>query len=360
MIKRLWLVAPFVVLGLACSKKSGDASTAPSASASSATPVASAPSRGPSIDVTLTCVASAQASSEQKSHPAVHAFDGDQQTAWNDSAPDGTGQWVEARLRPGTFVDHVEVGGGWSAKTGDGQDLWTLNSSYKTMHVTWDGGSADVQFDRKADRGAKKKVPIGAVTGFVRLTATAVDRGKSADLCLDDAIVVGSCASDCDGAAAACADTMFVQLAVPLASTAETYDYPLTRMMLKGHPDLVGARVVEATQNGKRVMGAVVKNRCQADALVRLAHTWDIIQPTAICEKLTVRREVWPIDAAMGTQPRASSADRPKPPPGVLADEECKKTGGASCGAGMACIMRPPGEWGPNGDHMFSCVKANP
>jgi hypothetical protein len=353
MIKRLGLVAPLVILAAACSKKSSDAVVpAPSASAAASAKPAPAPA-----DVTLTCVASAQASSEQKSHPAAHAFDGDSRTAWNDQAPDGTGQWVEARLRPGTFVDHVEVGGGWSATTGDGQDLWKLNSSYKTMHVTWDGGGADVQFDRAADRGAKKKVAIGAVTAFIRFTATAVDRGKFADLCLDDAIVIGNCASDCDSAANACADTLFVQLATLNSSTSETYNFPLTRKMLQGNADLVGARIVEATRGGQRVMGAVAKNRCQADAIMRLAHAWEIIQPTTLCEKLTVRREVWPIDAAMGAQPRVSSAERPKPPIGNKGDDECKKTGGESCGAGMMCAMRAVGDWGPNGEHMWMCVK---
>jgi hypothetical protein len=207
----------------------------------------------------------------------------------------------------------------------------------------------------------KKPVPIGAVTSFVRFTATAVDKGKSADLCLDDVIVVGSCASDCESAANACADSMFVQLATLPPTTAATYDFPLTRKMLSGHADLVGARVVETTQSGKRVMGAVAKNKCQADAILRLAHAWEVIQPTATCEKLTVGREVWTIDAAMAAQPRVSSAERPKPPaPGAKGDEECKKSGGASCGPGMTCYMRNVGEWGPNGEHMWGCAKATP
>jgi len=324
MLRPISIVAPILLVALACNKKSGDSTgPSPSVSAAAASSSASAkPTQGPPIDVTLTCVASAHASSEQKSHPASHAFDEDTQTAWNDSAPDGTGQWVEAKLRPGTFVDHVEVGAGWSTKTADGQDLWPLNSSFKTMHVTWDGGSADVQFNRATDRGVKKEVKIGAVTSFVRFTATAVDKGKSADLCLDDAIVVGNCAADCESAANACADTMFVQLATVPSTTAETFDFPITHKMLQGHPDLVGARVVEATRNGQRVMGAVAKNKCQADAILRLAKAWDVIQSTAVCEKLTLRREVWPVDAAMGAQPRVSSAERPKPP------------GGPSCPAG--------------------------
>lgn len=360
MLTRLSLVAPVLFVALACSKKSGDTSPAPSASASASAAAASAkPPQGPPIDVTLTCVVSANASSEQKSHPALHAFDEDTQTAWNDQAPDGTGQWVEAKLRPGTFVDHVEVGGGWSAKTGDGQDLWPLNASFKTMKVTWDGGSAEVEFNRATDRGVKKAVKIGAVTTFVRFTATAVDKGKSADLCLDDAIVVGNCASDCESAANACADTTFVQLATVPATTAATYEFPLTRKMLQGHPDLVGVRVVEATKGDKRVMGAVAKNKCQADAIVRLAHAWEVVQPTALCEKLTVKRDVWTIDAAMGAQPRVSSAERPKAG-GAAADAQCQKTGGESCGPGMHCYMRGVSDWGPNGEHMWFCGKAMP
>jgi hypothetical protein len=319
-----------------------------------------AATHGPPIDVTLTCFASAQASSEQKDHPPAHAFDENPKTAWNDQAPDGAGQWVEARLRPGTWVDHVEVGGGWSYTTADGTDLWPLNSTFKTMHVVWDGGSADVQFDRASDRGAKKNVPIGAVTSTIRFSATTVDRGKYADLCLDDVIVVGSCASTCDATASACADGLFVQLATPQSSTPDTYDYPITRKMLKGHPDFVGVRVVEATRNGQRVMGAIVKNQCQADAIVRLATGWHVIKPSSSCDKVEVRHEVWTVDAAMGADtreppPPAPAAGRPPCPAGwfrsgacdyVPLDQPCECfkpcDEDSDCPAGQKCLEGPP------------------
>jgi hypothetical protein len=42
-------------------------------------------------------------------------------------------------------------------------------------------------------------------------------------------------------------------------------------------------------------------------------------------------------------------------------DAECAKSGaGASCGPGMVCIANDPDHWGPNHDHLFSCVKSSP
>ena len=146
----------------------------------------------PSRDLSA-CIVRARASSEQPRHPAMHAFDQRPSTAWNEAAPgDGTGEWVEVVLEPGTRVDYVEVGGGWSAMSeGGALDLWAHNNSFRVMKVSFDGGAREVTFDRKTDRGVKKRVELGVATTSVRFTAIAVDRGRFDDLCLDDAVLYG-------------------------------------------------------------------------------------------------------------------------------------------------------------------------
>jgi serine/threonine protein kinase len=150
----------------------------------------------PVREITRLCVQSFNASSEQEAHPARHAFDGVPATAWSEDVPgDGAGQWLEAKLRPHTWVSRLEVSGGWSAKTSAGADLWAINATFRAMRVSWDGGEAIVRFDRKTDRGKKKRVEINAATSSVRLTALEVDRGNFRDLCLDEVVIFGRCGS---------------------------------------------------------------------------------------------------------------------------------------------------------------------
>ena len=163
---------------------------APSASPVPAPSSAPAPVR----DVTRLCVKAVSASSEQEAHPARHAFDGVPTTAWSEAVPgDGAGQWLEAQLKDDTWVSEVEVSGGWSTTTSGGADLWAINATFRAMRVSWDGGEAVVRFDRKTDRGKRKRVPVGATTRSVRITALEVDRGRFRDLCLDEIVILGRC-----------------------------------------------------------------------------------------------------------------------------------------------------------------------
>ncbi|MEZ4220499.1 MAG: protein kinase [Polyangiaceae bacterium] len=165
-----------------------------SASASSSEPSTAAPA--PVRDVTRTCTSEFRASSEKPTHPVAHAFDGIPATAWTEAAAgDGAGQWIEAELQPGTFVEAVEVRGGWAMTTASGLDLWRHNSTFRRMRVSWDGGEAEVAFDHERDRGKSKRVQVGAMTRSVRITALEVDRGRFLDLCLDEVKLIGHCAS---------------------------------------------------------------------------------------------------------------------------------------------------------------------
>jgi serine/threonine protein kinase len=150
--------------------------------------------QAPIADVTRLCRTGARASSEAPEHPAAHAFDGVPSTAWTEGAEGpGAGEWVEAELRPGTFVSRVEVSGGWAMKTGAGVDLWSHNSTFRRMRVSWDGGEKEITFDRQTDRGKRKRVEIGATTQRIRITALEVDRGRFSDLCLDEVAIFGRC-----------------------------------------------------------------------------------------------------------------------------------------------------------------------
>jgi hypothetical protein len=84
-----------------------------------------------------------------------------------------------------------------------------------------------------------------------------------------------------------------VQLAIPLPTTPDTYDYPLTQKLLIGRREFSGTRVVETVKNGKRVMGAIVKNRCYADKLTKLADDAMHSNPQTSCERIDVSRVVF-------------------------------------------------------------------
>jgi hypothetical protein len=164
-----------------------------SAPAPLATPSASA--LAPIADITRLCRSVVRASSERAAHPALHAFDGIPATAWTEADDgNGTGQWVEAELVPGTWVSSVEVSGGWSAKTASGVDLWEHNTTFRRMRVSWDGGEQELTFERARDRGKRRRVVVEAPTRSIRITALEVDRGRFHDLCLDEVVIHGRCA----------------------------------------------------------------------------------------------------------------------------------------------------------------------
>ncbi|MEI7894792.1 MAG: hypothetical protein WCI05_16970 [Myxococcales bacterium] len=309
------LAVTVAILGMlgACKKKIEDddlavrrTDNAPSAVATSnvPTPAASVPVAAAErevTDITLEAVVSARASSFHQDadpfnppHPPIHAFDQNPNTAWNHESPtDGTGEWLEARLKPNTFVGYVEVSGGWAAMSGR-VDLWSSNSSFRVMRVNWDGGSALVKFDRKADRGNKKRVDINKVTTTLRFTAVEVDTGKWKDLCVDDINIYGEAGESlCPRTLEpSCPSGLFVQMAMPLAMTPATYDYPLAQLMLRGKKDFSGIKLIETRRNGKRVMGALVPNRCIALKLVEITNENWHANAQSMCEAVVPTRVV--------------------------------------------------------------------
>jgi hypothetical protein len=102
-------------------------------------------------------------------------------------------------------------------------------------------------------------------------------------------------ADECRNAPRTCPMDMFVQLATPQPSTPADYDYPLTQKMLLGRKEFSGTRVVEATRNGRRILGAIVKNRCYADRLVEIADDAMHTHPAAMCERIDVLRVIYTV-----------------------------------------------------------------
>ncbi len=224
-------------------------------------------------EITKSAVADVKASSEQACHGARYAFDGWPTTSWTEDSPgDGTGEWVEATFVPGTFVEYVDVSGGWFTKRSNRLfDAWDKNNVFQTMKVTWDGGEETVEFNRFTDKGRRKRVKIGKAVKSLKLTAVAVNKGTYNDLCLDDIWIFGSIsgapapeASACaDAPPAACPDGLFMAMgsaALP-SKTKEVVE------KLGSDSTLYG---VEIANDKKLGVGLLARNRCQADKITSI------------------------------------------------------------------------------------------
>jgi hypothetical protein len=251
---------------------SAASSAAPSASAAASATAPSAPkvASKPAVvrDITARAVVDVSASSAQGCHQPGAAFDSWPTTSWTeDNAGDGTGEWIEARVAEGTWVEHLEIGGGWFGKaSSDVVDLWEHNNSFRKMKVTWDGGEATLEFNRLADRGRRKRVPIGKAISSFRITAEAVDKGRFNDLCVDDVYVFGGMATPApsspdeaclDASPAECADGLFMKypgVALPRVAR-ETVD------KLAADRALFGVQMLSDRKAGP---GILVRNACQA------------------------------------------------------------------------------------------------
>jgi len=313
-ISKIWVFGFVGAIALsACRKSEETVQPEPAASLSAAVINSAPPPPKISRNINASCIVGARASSAHPRHPAIHAFDEKPSTAWNEDADgDGTGEWVEVLLKPGTVVHYVEASGGWSAMSNPGNvDLWEHNNSFRIMKVSWDSGQKEISFLRGSDRGTKKRVDIDTETKAIRFSAVEVDRGRFNDLCLDDVLIYGDCPAGETPVATvelaagtkcppirdqACDSDLFVQLATPLPTTPLSYDYPLTQKLLRGNPEFRGTRVVETTRNGRRVMGAIVRNRCVADELIRVADEAMKSNPQASCEPIRVDRTVFVVD----------------------------------------------------------------
>ena len=179
------------------SSSSAAASAAPKASASAAASAATtaAPPKpeafGP--DVTKEVVEAVNASNGFDSNQPGFAVDGKPATSWS-SPPEGA--WIEFALYPGTRVDGIELAGQRTGKTSNGEERWEINGVMKQLKVEWDGGQAELGFDRATDKGVRKKLPIGATTRKLRISVVAFDKGsKSGDIDIDELAIFGAAGS---------------------------------------------------------------------------------------------------------------------------------------------------------------------
>jgi hypothetical protein len=223
-------------------------------------------------EITKRAVADVKASSEQACHGARYAFDGWPTTSWTEDSPgDGTGEWVEATLVPGTFVEYVDVSGGWFTKRSNRLfDAWDKNNVFQTMKLTWDGGEETVEFNRFTDKGRRKRVKIGKAVKSLKLTAVAVNKGTYNDLCLDDIWIFGSIAGAppadpavcSDAPPAACPDGLFMAMASAAlpSKTREVVE------KLGSDSTLYG---VEIANDKKLGVGILARNKCQAEKIAK-------------------------------------------------------------------------------------------
>lgn len=186
--------------GAGSAKPAANASAAASAkpatsSAVSATPSATSAVAAPKPedfgpDVTKDAVEAINASFAYDTNQPNAAIDGKIATAW--SAPP-SGAWLEVGLYPGTRVDGIELDGARADKNSNGEERWDTGGVIKKVKVEWDGGSAELTFDRAKDKGVRKKLPIGATTRKLRLSILEVDKGsKSDDIDVDELKIFGA------------------------------------------------------------------------------------------------------------------------------------------------------------------------
>ena len=168
------------------------AASAPSASGPSAS---DEPGRNPAAPAELAAVRiiGATASSERGGHPASHAVDGDLATAWNSSAPAGTGQWIELRLAAPARVRQVELWPGyWGVSQRTGESLFTANA--RPSRITITVGTTTIQKD-VPDLEAPVVIDMEgagepAPTDTVRISIDAVHEGtRYHDVCVTEMVV---------------------------------------------------------------------------------------------------------------------------------------------------------------------------
>lgn len=165
---------------------SGAASAAPAASAAASPPKPE--DFGP--DITKDAVEAINANFAYDTNQPLAAIDGKIATAW--SAPP-TGAWLEVGLYPGTRVDGIEIDGARADKNANGEERWDIGGVIKKVKVEWDGGSAELTFDRAKDKGVRKKLPIGVNARKLRLSFLEVDKGsKSGDVDVDELKIFGA------------------------------------------------------------------------------------------------------------------------------------------------------------------------
>lgn len=166
---------------------SGAASGAPAASASAAAPP-KPESFGP--NVTKEVIEAVNASDAYDTNVPAFAVDGKPATSWS-ARPSGA--WFEVGLLPGTRVDGIELAGQRTGKNSKGDERWDVNGVMKKISVEWDGGKAELSFDRATDKGVRKKLGIGAVTRKLRISVLEVDKGsQSDDVDIDELAIFGT------------------------------------------------------------------------------------------------------------------------------------------------------------------------
>lgn len=169
----------------------------PAADARVATPtVADAGPRAPAAVYPAITPASISASSlwirGRERHPGEHAFDGTDNTAWNEGTPGpGTGEWIQANFNERQRIRTLRMKTGWDHVTAHQEDLFAANSHFQRIRLEFDDGQS-VRAEVRNDQREYTFTGLDHVSSSVRIVAEAVYPGtRWQDLCISEVVITG-------------------------------------------------------------------------------------------------------------------------------------------------------------------------
>ena len=120
------------------------------------------------------------------------AFDGMENTAWNEGARGpGRGEWIEADYGAPVHIHHLRIATGWDYTHPRDGNLFATNSHLRRFRVTFDGGNVIERDVTPEERHVEILVNVTART--MRILALDVYPGtRWQDLCISEIEVSGT------------------------------------------------------------------------------------------------------------------------------------------------------------------------
>lgn len=126
-------------------------------------------------------------------HPAAHAFDGNEGTAWNDGVPgNGRGEGIEASWDAAPNIQVVRFDTGWNHISPRYGDLFTANSHIRRVRVVFSDGTT---LTRDVGEGERRIefTGLNVVSRSVRIIADEVWEGvRYHDMCISEVEIRGT------------------------------------------------------------------------------------------------------------------------------------------------------------------------
>lgn len=125
-------------------------------------------------------------------YPPENAFDGDQATAWNESARGpGAGEWIQATYTRPHHIQRVRLSTGWTFQSQNHGDLFTGNSHLRRVRLAF-GHGASVVRDVAIDEREISFDDLDVNSDTVRIVAEEVWPGtRWSDLCISEVLIEG-------------------------------------------------------------------------------------------------------------------------------------------------------------------------